>query len=52
MTSKASRGKPRMQETIGITTDSGETATENNTITFNYENYIRILQTQGNRGKK
>lgn len=27
ITSKASRGKPRMQETIGITTDSGETAT-------------------------
>jgi hypothetical protein len=49
MTSNARRGKPRMQDTIGMTIDSGETATENNTITFNY---ILILQTTRNQGGK
>ena len=32
ITSKANRGKPRMQETIVITIDSGETATNTGTV--------------------
>jgi hypothetical protein len=43
ITSRASRGKPRMQETMGITMDSGDTATESNTTTFTLKNLHRNI---------